>query len=48
MKCEEVFEERAEARSKTLTKQLAAICLSRICLSRRDRVLFTGCIVAKA
>jgi hypothetical protein len=42
-KCEEVFEERAEARSKTLTKQFAAICLSRM-----DRVLFTGCIVAKA
>jgi hypothetical protein len=42
-KCKEVFEERAEARLKTLTWQFAAICLS-----RSDRVLFTGCCVAKA
>jgi hypothetical protein len=47
-KCKEVFEGRAKARLKTLTQQFAAICLSPNLVLGCDRVLFTGCCVAKA
>jgi hypothetical protein len=47
-KCRKVFERRAKARLKTLTKQFEVICLSPNLVLGCDRVLFTGCFVAKA
>ena len=41
-KTKELFERRAKARLGTVTEEFKAICLS-----RRDRALFTGCGVAK-